>query len=103
MVVGGARGEINKRVRRAYHGAVASPLLNLCQMCHSIQVGGNELASGVLPEAHGGVLNLVVVNVAVKANDDRCDVWIRLKPASFGHWWHLQETEQFFMLNNVAL
>lgn len=60
-------------------------------MSYGVEVGGNELASWVLPEAHGGVLNLVVVDVAVKANNDRCDVRIRLELASLGHWGHLQE------------
>ena len=39
-------------------------------MCDGIQVGGNEQAAGVLTQAKTSILNFVVVDVSVKANNN---------------------------------
>lgn len=43
-----------------------------------VAVGGDEHAARVLPQAQRGVLQLVVVEVAVKAHDDRAHVMVVL-------------------------
>lgn len=48
--------------------------LCICQVCDSISVCGNEQAAWVLPDAQCGVLDLVVVDVTVKANHHRTNL-----------------------------
>ena len=55
---------------RARHGTIACPFLSVGQMGHSIKIGGNKLATGIFIDAKLRVLNLVVVDVAVKTYND---------------------------------
>ena len=55
----------------AHHGAVASPLLGVCEVRPGVQVGGDEQAARVLRDAQRRVLDLVVVDELVKAHDHR--------------------------------
>lgn len=51
------------------HCTIASPLLGIRQMSHSIQVGCNEEAPGILSYTKACILDLVVVDSPVKAHD----------------------------------
>lgn len=51
------------------HSSISSPLLGVCQMCDSIQVGCNEQAAGILSYTQAGVLDLVVIDVLVKPHN----------------------------------
>eukprot|EP00951_Prasinocladus_malaysianus_P003494 scaffold24566_cov34-Prasinocladus_malaysianus.AAC.1 len=56
------------------HGAVAGPLLRISQVRDRVQVCGNEKAARVLPDAERGHLDLVIVDVAVEADNDSTDL-----------------------------
>mmetsp|Transcript_37405 Transcript_37405/g.86939 ORF Transcript_37405/g.86939 Transcript_37405/m.86939 type:complete len:219 (+) Transcript_37405:245-901(+) len=60
----------------ADHGAVASPLLRIRQVGDLIGVCRNELATAVLGYAELCVLDFVVVDVAIKTNNDCTNVRI---------------------------
>ena len=67
------KDKVHKRGRTfdgADHCTVAGPLLGVGQVRARIQVGGNEVAARVLADAQRRVLDLVVVQVPVKANHD---------------------------------
>jgi len=44
-----------------------------------VEVGGDELAAGVFSDTEGGHLDLVVVDVSIKSNDDSGHVVIMFK------------------------
>mmetsp|Transcript_34892 Transcript_34892/g.81597 ORF Transcript_34892/g.81597 Transcript_34892/m.81597 type:complete len:335 (+) Transcript_34892:48-1052(+) len=69
----------------ADHRAVASPLLGICEVCDSVKVGGNELAPWKLIQAELRILQLGVVDVPVKANNDCTDVLINIHLAAWAH------------------
>ena len=50
------------------HCAIASPLLSVRQVRPRVQVGRDEMAAWVLADAQRGILDLVVVDVPVKAH-----------------------------------
>lgn len=52
------------------HGTISSPLLGICQMRFGVQIGGYEQAAWVLANAQCRILDLVVIDVAVKAHND---------------------------------
>mmetsp|Transcript_14372 Transcript_14372/g.30332 ORF Transcript_14372/g.30332 Transcript_14372/m.30332 type:complete len:366 (+) Transcript_14372:154-1251(+) len=60
----------------AGHGAVARPLLRVGQVRHRVQVCHDELTARVFVDAKLRVLDLVVIDVAVEADDDGADVLI---------------------------
>jgi hypothetical protein len=45
-------------------------------MRHGVQIGRDELAAGILVDTQLCVLDLVVVDLAVEAHDDRADVLV---------------------------
>ena len=58
------------------HAPVTGPLLRVSQVRHRVGVGGDELAPRVFAYAQCGVLDLVVVDVAIEADDDGGDVGV---------------------------
>lgn len=48
-------------------------------MSDGVEVGGDELAAGVFSDTEGGHLDLVVVDVSIKSNDDSGHVVIMFK------------------------
>merc|ERR1719223_88309 len=69
----------------ADHAAVAGPLLRVRKMRDGVQVGSDELASGILVDAELRGLNLEVVDVTVEADHDGPDVLVLLDHASLAH------------------
>ena len=63
----------------ARHGAVAGPLLRVGEVGDGVEVGGDELAALVLVDAELGVLDLVVVDVAVEAHHHGAHVVVVLQ------------------------
>lgn len=57
---------------------LTGPLLRVCEVRHSVAVGGDEEAARVLAQAQRGVLQLVVVEVAVEANNHGAHVMVVL-------------------------
>mmetsp|Transcript_66392 Transcript_66392/g.209915 ORF Transcript_66392/g.209915 Transcript_66392/m.209915 type:complete len:216 (-) Transcript_66392:342-989(-) len=73
----------------AHHGAVAGPLLGVGEVRDLIEVGGDKLATFVLVDAQLSVLDLVVVYVAVEADDDRTHFGVVLHLPAGAHEWLL--------------
>mmetsp|Transcript_8310 Transcript_8310/g.36764 ORF Transcript_8310/g.36764 Transcript_8310/m.36764 type:complete len:327 (-) Transcript_8310:103-1083(-) len=69
---------------RAHHAPVTGPLLRVSQVGHRVGVGRDELAPRVLADAQRGVLDLVVVDVAIEADDDCGDVRVVLHELAGG-------------------
>eukprot|EP00968_Pinguiococcus_pyrenoidosus_P020516 scaffold2429_cov263-Pinguiococcus_pyrenoidosus.AAC.2 len=69
----------------ADHAPVPRPFLCVREMRDRIQIGRDEFAALQLVDAQLGVLDLVVVDVPVKAHHDRADVVIHLDGAPGAH------------------
>ena len=57
-------------------GVEEGVLLRVGEVRHCVEVGGDELAARVLVDAELRVLDLVVVDLAVKADDDGAHVGV---------------------------
>ena len=58
-------------------------------MCHSVEIGGNELAARQFIQAQLSILQLVVVDMPIKANNHRTHIMVNVNPASRTHIWGL--------------
>jgi hypothetical protein len=65
-------------------GRLTCPLLRVGQMRDGVAVGGDEHAAGVLPQAQRGILQLVVIKIAVEADDDGAHVVVVLHHDAWG-------------------
>lgn len=54
-------------------------------MGDGIEIGGDELTTGVLVNAELSILNLVIVDVTVKANDDGTDIMVMIQSTPLVH------------------
>merc|ERR1719183_1545634 len=72
-------------LNRSNHASVACPFLRIGEVSYSIQVGGNEFAVFILVDAELGVLNLVVIYVSVKTNNNSTDVFIMVELSTGDH------------------
>ena len=95
------------------HAAVPGPLLSVRQMGDCIEIGGNELASRIFVDAQLSILDLVVVNVTIKANNDGPHIMVVFEEITRAHFglfalilratnpWNLNHI-QFFADTNFA-
>mmetsp|Transcript_25836 Transcript_25836/g.76353 ORF Transcript_25836/g.76353 Transcript_25836/m.76353 type:complete len:276 (+) Transcript_25836:352-1179(+) len=70
---------------RADHAPVPRPLLRVGQVGDGVAVGGDEFAPRILVDAQLGVLDLVVVDLAIESHDHGADVRVVLEPSPLPH------------------